>query len=342
MSRFVSNAGHVAGHALRILRTAPRGERNLLLREFLRVKSRELFPRRRGERQRERLLDFDIELLDYGHFVDMVEEIFVQQVYDVALPERPRILDCGSNIGISVMFFKSRYPCARVVAFEPHPAKAAVLLRNVERNALDGVEVVAKAVTGTTGTVDLQIDPDDPGSLVSGTRRRQATIVSVDATPLSPYLTEPVELIKLDVEGEELPVLEELAESGALAKVSQLVIEVHHHLDPAEEVLGRVFSLLEAAGFSLQVRGLPTIPFIRDELQDVLVYAYRRGTREDRLGRSLHEGSRILPGQLADVGLQAPRTRDTPPGSAAAASIVGALPSIQEGVLGMVAATADR
>lgn len=137
------------------------------------------------------------------------------------------------------------------------------------------MEVVAKAVTGTTGRVDLQIDPDDPGSLVSGTRRAQGTSVSVDATPLSPYLDEPVDLIKLDVEGEELPVLEELAASGALARVAQLVIEVHHHLDPEEEILGRVFSLLEAGGFSLQIRGLPAIPFARDEFQDLLVYAYR-------------------------------------------------------------------
>lgn len=241
------------------------------------MKSREALPWRGGERHRERFLGFDIELLDYGLFVDMVEEIFVQRVYDVALPEQPRILDCGSNIGLSVMFFKRRHPSARIVAFEPHPTKAAVLLRNVEHNALDGVEVVAKAVTGTIGSVALQIDPDDPGSLVSGTRRPQATSVSVEATTLSPYLDDPVDLIKLDVEGEELPVLEELAASGALAKVRQLVIEVHHHLDPTEEVLGRTFSLLEAAGFSLQVRGLPTIPFARDEVQDVLVYAYRRG-----------------------------------------------------------------
>jgi FkbM family methyltransferase len=272
----MGNAAHVAGHTLRILRMTGGRDRGMLLKDFLRIKGRELVPRQGGERLRERFLGYDVELLDYGHFVDMLEEIFVQQVYEVPLPDRPRILDCGSNIGISVLYFKNRHPSAHLVAFEPHPIKADVLARNVERNALADVQVVPKAVTGVDGMVELQIDPDDPGSLVSGTRRKQRTSTRVDATSLSPYVQEPVDLIKLDVEGDELPVLRELADSGALGLVSQLVVEVHHHLDPTEENLAAIFAVLEGTGFAVQVRGLPTIPFVQDELQDLLVYAYRR------------------------------------------------------------------
>ena len=49
----------------------------------------------------------------------VLEEIFVQQVYDrPSLPEPAVIVDLGSNIGLSVLYFKLRYPDSRVFGYE--------------------------------------------------------------------------------------------------------------------------------------------------------------------------------------------------------------------------------
>src|SRR5205085_6344363 len=49
------------------------------------------------------------------------------------------ILDIGSNIGSSILFFRDQFPAATIYGFEPHPETFQVLQRNV--GALPGVEV---------------------------------------------------------------------------------------------------------------------------------------------------------------------------------------------------------
>ena len=55
-------------------------------------------------------------------------QIFVQGIYQVdGLGDAPKIIDCGGNIGLSVIACKLRYPQARIVVFEADPALAAIL-----------------------------------------------------------------------------------------------------------------------------------------------------------------------------------------------------------------------
>src|SRR5688500_10055596 len=47
-------------------------------------------------------------------------EIFVREIYRFETDIRnPVIIDCGSNIGLSVLYFHKSYPGARILAFEP-------------------------------------------------------------------------------------------------------------------------------------------------------------------------------------------------------------------------------
>src|SRR5690349_14366069 len=49
-----------------------------------------------------------------------LEEIFIDKVYLFHSAElSPRIIDCGANIGLSVIFFKRTFPSAKIIAFEP-------------------------------------------------------------------------------------------------------------------------------------------------------------------------------------------------------------------------------
>src|SRR5262245_6977657 len=69
------------------------------------------------------LIDYTISFCGGGaSFVYMFEEIFAKASYSFhSDTDRPLIFDCGSNIGMSVLFFKKLYPTARITAFEPDP-----------------------------------------------------------------------------------------------------------------------------------------------------------------------------------------------------------------------------
>ena len=97
-------------------------------------------------------------------------------------------------------------------------------------------------------------------------------------TRLSPYLEGPVDFLKLDVEGSERDVLQELADAGKLALVEQMVVEYHHHLEPGTDRLAAFLGLLEEHGFGYQLAAPLRLPIARDTFQDVLVYAYRKKT----------------------------------------------------------------
>ncbi len=56
---------------------------------------------------------FRIRYLDPGNLARLFREIFVNRLYDTPLgSEAPAIIDCGSNIGMSILFFKNLYPRA--------------------------------------------------------------------------------------------------------------------------------------------------------------------------------------------------------------------------------------
>jgi FkbM family methyltransferase len=62
----------------------------------------------------------------------------VQKFHDeiVASGRQPLIVDCGANIGASVLWLATRYPKAHIVAIEPAPQNFALLQKNTA--GLDG------------------------------------------------------------------------------------------------------------------------------------------------------------------------------------------------------------
>jgi FkbM family methyltransferase len=256
--------------------------RTRLLATYLRLKlgPAAQLAARRSRSGPERLLGWRVHYSSYWWLVFLFEEVFAQRVYDVgSLPPRARIVDCGANIGISVLFFKTLHPDARVVAFEPDAAAYALLRRNVEDNGLRDVELHNAAVGARDGTLTLYSSADIPASPQAGGVARPGMTEARDVPmiALSGALAD-VALLKLDIEGAEHDVVAELAASGALQRVDRLVIEYHHHLSPGDDALGRLLGTLERADFGYQLLTVdqPPKPFCRDEFQDVIIRAYRR------------------------------------------------------------------
>jgi FkbM family methyltransferase len=176
------------------------------------------------------LLDARIDHPNQASALFLVHEIFVQAVYDFAAEvPAPRIVDCGANVGFSIVFFRARYPACSIIAFEPHPVTFERLRRNIERAGYRDVELRRLAVAEEAGEFDLVTPENDPGSIVSSITSgwTEGVPVRAAAIRLSTVIRDPVDLLKLDVEGAEYGIVRDLVGTGAIAHVREAVIEFH-------------------------------------------------------------------------------------------------------------------
>jgi FkbM family methyltransferase len=178
-------------------------------------------------------------------FFWQVREIFVDESY--AFPPRPNttpiILDCGANIGTSVEFFTRRYPHARIVAYEADPATAELLRQNLIQNQNSNAELIQKAVWIDNQGIDFGSAGTDVSSVLA-----TENVVRVPSVRLRDELLthEVVDMLKIDIEGAEVPVLLDCAD--ALGHVRHLFVEYHAY--PGQpQTLPDLLTVLTEAGF---------------------------------------------------------------------------------------------
>jgi len=230
----------------------------------------------------ETIAGFEMRYLSAEWMRYLYREVFAQQEYlfTTATP-RPVILDCGGNIGMSTLFFKALYPDATIAVFEPAPWAAAAIEETLRANALRGVTVHNVALAESEGELEFHHDANDPGSALMSVHPlgSHGDSIRVPAVRLSTFVDGPVDFMKLDVEGSEMPVLREMSASGKLALVHQLVVEYHHHASPGEDALAECLSLLERNGFGYQITGQVYTPITQGQFQGLMLYAYRKSPR---------------------------------------------------------------
>ncbi len=166
----------------------------------------------------------------------IISEIFEEKLYhfDCTKPD-PLIIDAGANIGIATLFFKRYYPQSTVIAFEPDPYMFELLQKNVEANHLSGVKLINAALSRVSGTLPFFGELSQQGldtrgnSLLKGwgLQRKTGCEIMVKSVRLSDYINENIEFLKLDIEGAEQQVLEELSNARKLSQIHEMAIEVH-------------------------------------------------------------------------------------------------------------------
>jgi FkbM family methyltransferase len=184
----------------------------------------------------------------------LCRDLFDSQIYGFRSERRdPRILDCGSNIGMSIIYFKDLYPASTIVGLEPDPAIFPYLEQNVGLNALDGVEIMQAAVADRVGTLTFFSDAKYGSRLVGdgeSTPPEGWQRFDVPAVRLDSLLDESVDFMKMNIEGAETSVLEAAGE--ALRNVNEMMIE-YHHLPGLPRTLHRLLAVLEERGFECLV-----------------------------------------------------------------------------------------
>jgi FkbM family methyltransferase len=223
-----------------------------------------------------RLFRWKIKHLSRPALVLLYSEIFARECYRfTSNKENPLILDCGANIGLATLYFKWLYPAAQIIAFEPDPTTFSTLQDNISGNRLPGVVAHNIALGGKDTEISFHVP--ELGSLMMSAvpSRVQGKTLRVPCRRLSTFITGEVDLLKLDIEGMEGPVLDELAESGKLSLVRESVIEIHHNLPNSPTSLIGVLQRLEQAGFHYQIVNVHAASSDVNSFQDVLVHAIK-------------------------------------------------------------------
>jgi len=213
----------------------------------------------RYTRGRITLAEYDLEYPDLLTLCPQWHEIFVAGALDFRAPtDAPRILDCGANVGLATLYCKRRYPAARITAFEADPAIANLLESNLRRNGAADVEVRRAAVWTSSGDVPFRAEGADSGAIAGAVPAGRGPMVTVPAVRLADVIArEPIDLLKLDIEGAEGAVLADCA--AALAGVRAIVMDLHE-FDPARRRSPEILEGLRAAGFAYAVADLVDMP----------------------------------------------------------------------------------
>ena len=195
-----------------------------------------------------------------------LNEIFIEEVYKQRLPPNPYIIDCGANIGLSVIYIKQMFPDAEIIAFEPDEENFNLLQTNIKSFNYENVQARKEAVW--IENTMLQFAGEGSMSSRINTEVSDNT-VPVKAIRLKDYLDRPVDFLKIDIEGAEFRVIMDIADQ--LHNINNLFLEYHGSFYQNNE-LNQIFSMLVDKGFTYYIKEATSIydhPFDRHKKENI-------------------------------------------------------------------------
>jgi FkbM family methyltransferase len=231
------------------------------------------------------LLGPPLTIPDARAFLFTFHEIFHKELYRFhAATERPTIIDGGANIGLSVLYFRRLYPQSRLIAFEPDPALFVILQDNLRAFGAKDIEFRQQALWVREEKMPFVSEGIEASRL---TRTQDRPTHSVQAVRLRDYLTTPVDMLKLDIEGAEGAVLIDCGAS--LSNVRNIFVEYHSFAKEKQD-LPELIEVLADAGFRLHIQAVRSAPqpFVRrDPLLDMDMQLNIFGFREQPASRDV-------------------------------------------------------
>ncbi len=172
--------------------------------------------------------------LNSEEFHHVKREVWTEHCYYTEIENpAPTIIDVGAHIGLATLYFAKHFPTAKIISFEPNPITFKILEENVWQNRLeDRVTCLQKAVSTQAGKQHFWSNPKPTDwqlnaslSPTTWTSQPLPNSVEVETLTLSSLLDQPIDLLKIDVEGNELQLIQEAQDK--LINVKQIFIEFH-------------------------------------------------------------------------------------------------------------------
>ena len=153
-------------------------------------------------------------------------------------------VDVGCHIGkYSVIIANHVGTQGKVYAIDANPENIAVLKKNIALNRLTNITIINKAVSDKEGITKFYLRPSSGMGSLSATEGPKSITVNVNTLYNELKEVDKIDLMKIDVEGEEVNVI-----NGAgllLERTRNLIIECHSpsYRDSIESILHDKFSI---------------------------------------------------------------------------------------------------
>ncbi len=187
---------------------------------------------------------FDFNLVDFGHIIvsknmlSPFKETFLDGIYFRHIPKELlynktnlTIIDVGANAGFFSLSAFSKFPKAKIYAFEPHPFCYNVLKSYQQNFSKYSWKIYKQALSDKKGEIYLNastIDGFTTMASILNTGEGQKFLVETNS--LNTFIFEndfdKIDFIKLDCEGAEYSILYSISES-IFEKINSLCIETH-------------------------------------------------------------------------------------------------------------------
>lgn len=197
------------------------------------------------------------DIMVYNHVIINKEYESLVKLYDVNYRNPPKvIIDAGANIGLTTIYFKSKYPEASVFLIEPEDANFAIARRNIGYNNISSVTLFKGALWSK----------DEPLKIINDFRDQYDWSLRVEKNALgeiaavTPFdvvsrLDGVIDIFKIDIEGGESQIFSIDADLTWLNYVKVLAIEIHDEFFIRE----RIVNVLLSNNFILSSSGELTI-----------------------------------------------------------------------------------
>jgi FkbM family methyltransferase len=170
------------------------------------------------------------------HDLLTVNEIFCREDY-FADPSLRHVVDVGSNIGISALYFLTRNDESRCVLYEPDPRNIEKLRYNL-RGYENRYELMQTAVSDQSGSVEFGLEPTGRYGGIAIKTGRTITVSCLhvnDVLRNALQTTDHIDVLKIDTEGVEIQTVNAI-DAALLPSISTIYLEarpstqLHPHL----------------------------------------------------------------------------------------------------------------
>ena len=224
-----------------------------LKRLFSRSEQRRLRNKKRYETGETILLGKPLFYSDNVALVGMLHEIFIKDNYRFeSSSDRPCIVDCGANIGLSLLYFKTIYPDCDIDAVEPDPLVFDLLQKNIQSFGFRDIHLHNKAVWINDSTLTFQSDRSWGGYVGQGRQSVYTEPYQVSGIDLNDLLTRKIDMLKMDIEGAETEVLLH-AKENVVKNVDKLFFE-WHSVNGNNQELGEILTYFGNNGFRYHIK----------------------------------------------------------------------------------------